>query len=924
MSKNTTHHGRAVRFLLAGSVAALCAGTAEAQRPAPATTAQQPAPVTAAPPETQQAGPSDPQEGEVVVTGVRASLRSSINAKRAADNFSDIIKAQDIGKLPDNSVADSLSRITGVQIVRDVGASRETISGQPVNIRGLQSLSLLNGRTLLSGATGRDVDFRTLASQGFGELIISKSPTADRIEGGLGGTIELKTRNPLDFPKDLVSLTVEGVYRDFGKTLRPNVSGVFSHKFFDDRVGVLLSGSYQRREVRQDQFQLRDGWRVQNGYAGSGFDFDGNGAADLITPSDLRLGYGEDQQKRVGFDGTVTFKASDNLKLRVDGNYSTFDRYFNNGVFRVSGIAPGSLVAGTATTRDGTLLAGTFNNQLIQADGRLEIDVVKAYNYGFNAQWDQDRQHVTFDIGNAFGGTEGRQLVNRFQQFTPRQVRFDFTTGNSIPDIIVGPGVSVTDRSLFRNDLNFNELNDGQNREFSTRLDGKYDIDGFLTGISAGLRYTRTTYKSRGFAQNQQANNTANPINFIPGTNPPQRQSAAIPALDPLFRGFPVSALFPDASGNFPRTWLYGFYPGANLDSSGAYGQIYGLETAGQSENLNGRINIRETTFASYLRADFGGDLGSIPFRGNIGVRVIDTEERSIALQTRTVGGVTTSDFGTTKNKYNDVLPSATVVFDLTPKLLLRAAAGKVLRRPEPSLLHSPIIANGSSLTATSGNIDLLPTRAKQADVGLEWYFAKDGLLSVSGFYKDVKNFVQTVTQRGVDLGPGFVGFDGVSTVYTVTRPINSGAGKIKGFEINYQQAFTFLPGPLKNLGVVTNLTYNDAQDFLGQSKYTTNLIGYYDDGRFDVRVAYNYRTKYASNGDGSNGLQFLNIREIVASAGQLDLSTRYNVTNNLSLQFEGLNLTNTSLRRFTGEEYRLREYRLQGRSYAVSARLQF
>ena len=162
---------------------------------------------------------------EIVVTGTRTALRSGIDAKRGADNFSDVIKAEDIGELPDANLAESLQRITGVQIVRDNAASREQQSGQIVSIRGLPTLAVLNGRTMLPGGTAsRDFDFRSLASEGFSELVISKSPTADRVEGGVGGTIELNTRSPLEFEKRTLSFTGSAARLSYAETTNPDVS----------------------------------------------------------------------------------------------------------------------------------------------------------------------------------------------------------------------------------------------------------------------------------------------------------------------------------------------------------------------------------------------------------------------------------------------------------------------------------------------------------------------------------------------------------------------------------------------------------------------------------------------------------------------------------------------------------------------------
>jgi len=859
---------------------------------------------------------------DIVVTGVRESLRSAINEKRASDNISDVIKAEDIGELPDASVADSLQRITGVQIVRDIGASRENVSGQAVNIRGLPSLTILNGRTALPGFASRDFDFRVLASESFGELIISKTPTADRIEGGLGGTIELNTRNPLDFNEPIYSVIAQGVYLDYADTINPRLSGFATGKFLDGRAGFLLSGSYQKLKTRQDQFVARGGWVVENGYTGSGFDFDKNGVADAILPSDLRLGYGGDEQERIGVDGSLFFEPTDRLTLRIDGSYARFNRAFINGVFRSANNGAANAVPGSLfIDPNGTLLAGTFRNQVVQADGRLEARVVDTWSYGFNAKWESGRLDVNFDVAQSGGSYDGRALTNRYQLFTPQTVAFDFRN-RKVPDIVVGSGPDLTDRSLFRVDLTFNEINRTRNEEFSTRLDLGYDLDGFVDRLSAGVRYARAKVLDRVFFQNRQENNRNNPVVFDPVTG--QRLSAANPALDPLFQGgFPVGSLFKGVDGNFPRQWLFTRYPGGSVNSSGIYGEIYGLERAGQTEDLASLVDITEETLAGYARADFTADLGSVPMRGNVGVRVIGTDIKSTGLRTQQDG---TSALGDEGNDYVDVLPSATAIFDLRQDLLLRVAAGRVMRRPDIPNLRANLSVDRSALEARGGNVKLKPFRADQIDASLEWYFSEDGLLSGAVFYKKAKNFITITTQRGVNLG--LTGLDG-GTSFTVTRPINSGSADIKGFEVNYQQAFTFLPGALSNLGAIANYTYTDADTTNGRpfpnlSKHVYNIVGYYDDGTFDVRLAYNWRSNYSSIGDGSNGVFFIGIDEFVDDPGQLDLSTSLRITNNFQIQAEVLNLTAEDFLRYSGIPSRVRDYRVSGRTFTLGLQAKF
>lgn len=885
---------------------------------------------------------------EVLVTGTRTALRSGIDAKRAADNFSDVIKAEDIGELPDANLAESLQRITGVQIVRDNAASREQQSGQVVNIRGLPTLAVLNGRTMLPGGTAsRDFDFRSLASEGFSELVISKSPTADRIEGGVGGTIELNTRNPLEFEQRTLSFTGTAARLGYAETTNPDLSALYADKFADGRVGVVVSGSYQDLDTRTDAYTARGGWTLGQGFAGSGFDTDNDGTEDAILPSDIRYWYQNDKRERLGLNGTFVLAASDNLNLTVDVNYAKFDRDFYNGVFRTAGFSAANAVPGsTVIDSDGSLVAGSFNNVLVQSDGRLEVDDVETIVYGFKADWSNDRWSLSFDVARMEGSNDGRQLINRYRLLNGANVTYDFR-GQTLPSVVLdGGATNPADRSLYRPDLAFNNPEYFDNSETSSRLDVAYDFaEGFLTRASAGLRYTNSGYERMWFLQNggaggSCANSTAtggfwdpagtgllvaSPVVCDPATG--QFLPASNSALDPLLGGgFPVGDFFSGKDGAFPRAWVYTDYPGGNGNGPGAYGDVYRLSPSA-FEWRDWHTDIDEETLAGYARLDFGSEVGDVPIRGNFGVRVVRTDVGSTSYQTQQDGGLALEK---EKSDYTNVLPSLTVIADLQEDLLLRFAAGRTMRRPgDLNDLRSRLAVETSSGLGTNGNVALKPLVATQVDLGLEWYFAEDGLLSGTVFYKDVKDFVSRETETNVEI-PRLTNLDNNTSLFTITRPVNTGTADIVGFEISYQQAFTQLPGLFKNLGVFANFTFTDLdtdtvaiQDFV-LSKRVYNLVGYYDDGRLDARLAWNWRSKYAYGGDGANGIQAFGFDEVVKASGQLDFSLNYAITENFDLLFEVFNITESDFERYAGVSSRLREFRTGERRFNFGVRATF
>lgn len=877
---------------------------------------------------------SGPALEEVTVTGVRASLRDALNTKRGADNFSDVIKAEDIGELPDANLAESLQRITGVQIVRDVGASREQLDGQPVNIRGLPSLATINGRTMLSGQDSRNFDFRTLASEAFGELVISKTPTADQIEGGLGGTIELKTRKPEEFKGQEISFTANLVQLDYADTTNPNYSGLYANSFLDDRLGVVVSGSYEQIDQRTDAFTSRGGWEFRSGYAGSGFDLNGDGdASDALVPRDLRYWYQAEERERIGFDTVVTFAATEELDVTFNYNYSRFDRDFFNGILALGTgqFTAGNAVAGTTVfDPSGGIVAGEFNNMRVQADGRLSVDDVEAKNYGLNFNWKRDNLGINFDIGRAEGGSEGRQLINRYRMLSSANLAYDFR-GSDVPTVSINGGATdVTDRSLYRVDLAFNDPERFDNTEDMLRLDVDYEFDGAISRVAAGVRTTETNYKRRAFNQTNRVGGSlsrnpgvsvldvdGNPVSFIPASD------ASFDGL--LGQGFPVGDFLSDVNGNIPRAWLYAQYPGGSLDGPGpVYDSVFGLTALGQTENTRNRTDIVEETTAFYVRADVDTELGGIPVSGNFGVRLVDTDIDSTA-RIDNPGGF---EFGTESNSYSDVLPSLNLAAEFSENVVGRFALGRVMRRPDIDLLRPSLQINNSALTGNQGNVQLDPFRADQLDAAVEWYFAEEGLLSFTFFMKDVDNFTSTQVTDVLIEEPGLVG-GGNSAIYSVSTPVNAGSADIQGYEISYQQTFDSLPGLLSNMGAIVNYTYTDAETDTGEafpelSENVYNFILFYDNGTFDARLAYNRRSEYRSDGDGNNRASAVGIDEFVAENGQLDFSTNYAINDNFDVLFEVLNVNNEDFQRYTGSSALVRDYRSAERRFTLGVRGKF
>jgi iron complex outermembrane receptor protein len=324
--------------------------------------------------------------------------------------------------------------------------------------------------------------------------------------------------------------------------------------------------------------------------------------------------------------------------------------------------------------------------------------------------------------------------------------------------------------------------------------------------------------------------------------------------------------------------------------------------------NGNARGNnraVREQDTGAYAQLDYHGTLFGRPLRGNIGLRYVRTDERAAGYQA--LGGGTLT---VVNRSFDDWLPSANLSLDVTDEFVVRLAAARVMARPQlGNLSPGGTINTTGQLTITTGNPLLDPFRATTFDASFEWYFARDSLLSLGLFYKDIGTYIQTLrteipyNQTGLPpslIPPNFTG----NELFLVTAPINTEGGPLKGFEVNYQQPFRFLPGPLRNLGAILNFTYVESKiayvtsatnavpirdDLVNLSPQSWNATLYYDDGRFSIRGSVSYRADYLQRVPAQN---VVNDVEGKNSTLNVDASASFNLNDNITLTAEAINLT--------------------------------
>jgi iron complex outermembrane receptor protein len=866
--------------------------------------------------EAQQAAPANGSNDdgleEVVVTGVRASLRESIETKRNATAFVDAITAEDVGKFPDKNLAESLQRVPGVVINREFG------EGERVNLRGTAAnltRTLFNGHALATAdwfildqlSTTRSFNYLMLPSDLIGKVSVYKSPQADLEEGGIGGVIDVTSRNPLDMKANAVFASLQGAYTALADKKDPQASALYSWKNDNETLGVLIAGLYQKRHLRRDGVEVL-------GY----FDAD-PGAGVVQTPSLIGSALFQQERIRKGANVSVEFRPSDQLEMNVSALYSDFDAANLNENFIAWGtraIANGGTLS-NVTMQGDTAVAGriaSLNNGT--SDFGMVYDAIDRFSsantrsidldtkYALNDAWD-----LHFKVG--YTDAEGNTDAQPFVEFGAPAV-FDYDLRGRTPSVKflnVDP-TDPNDAQFIFSSLHQILNNDDENYAYA---DAEYKVDtSFLKSIKFGAKYTdhnrelifnATTYG--GFHV---------PINTTPA-------SAFAGGLTPGDFLHDINR-----TGTLDQYW--------QIDKSKVENILFkNLATSGRVFYPQQNFSVTEKATAGYVMGNFqAGD----NWRGNLGARVVRTEQISEGALINPSGGAVQNPFGNydpirAERTYTDVLPSLNVVYNISETTLTRFAIAKVMARPDFTDIAPRISLNPGSLSGNSGNPDLDPYRANQADLSIEIYPNANTSYAFGLYYKDVKSFItdNLVTTVYPVQQPTAPSLQCTTTStpnlfncpFAINQRSNGGGGTIKGAEVSLTQ-------PLyAGFGVQTNYTYADSKadngDPLPQSsKSQFNLSTYFENAWVSARLSYTYRSKFFVQFDRQTPLNEKALESLDASISVNVLPP--SASTQVALTFDAVNLTNETIEQYAGEEFRPRAIYDNGRVYFAGVRVKF
>ncbi|HEY0686583.1 MAG TPA: TonB-dependent receptor [Steroidobacter sp.] len=834
----------------------------------------------------ERSGEARPLE-EVVVSGIRGSLRESLDSKREATAIVDVINSEDIGKFPDKNVADSLQRIPGISVDRIWGEGRD------IFVRGTDSTmnrTLMNGQSVASAYwwandnPSRGFNYDILASELVAALEVYKSPEADIDEGSIGGLVNVRTRRPMDLAPFTARVSAEAQYSDLPDEVDPQVSGLLSWQNDAGTFGALGSVSYQTRNMRRDGLEA-----FPDNTLFDITDQNGNVTRDVYSVWGGGSAIFQQDRERITANATLQFRPDDrwDIALNYVNSDMDMDNHNQNYLFMPGGY---KLPAGATVTNP--VFIPTSDGRQALVGGRLDdpntpgASIEPIYREAFiesqvidldvSFKGDGWRLHGQSGYTNAEGGSDRDQ--NYWFQGNTREV---INLGPNTIEVAY-PDLDATDAAaLTLVPANLRDwVRKMEEEEFYAQGDLQVDIDsGFFKSFKTGVKFRDDTVEN-----NRQ-------VGTVDPDNPNYAALSAI-TMDQVSTGL-TPALHGEAatSGSLTRyAWINGDLARQVIDP---------LLDLQYDFDERAYYKINEQIVAAYVKGDF--ELGRL--RGNAGVRAVRTDQDSTAF----INGAR----GTVSRSYTDYLPSVNAVFGITNDLLLRGAVSRAMARNTFQDLSANITIDATTGSASAGNPQLDPIYADQFELGAEWYFSDASLVSATYFWKSLDTFIYRRTASEA--------IDGQTL--NVTRPFNSDDGAdIQGVELQWQQSFG------GGFGAVLNYTFTDAEvdpvpgqpklQLQGNSEDQLNASAYFENDRFSVRLSYNYRSD-------AFGALTMGSQIVTDAYEQLDATASWNWSDAVVLYATAVNITNEVIYQRTDDGIPVGFYE-NGPRYSLGARVRF
>lgn len=856
----------------------------------------------------------------VTVTGIRKGIEDAINVKRNADTIVEALSAEDIGKLPDASVAESISRLPGIATQR----SSVTGKAQDISVRGMSpdfNGGVLNGREQASTSTSRALQFDQFPAELVSGVTIHKTAEATLLNQGLSSTINMTTARPLDFSGRNVVMNVRGEKANKAENL-PGFKGgsgdreslSYIDQFADRTLGVVLGLSRSKSTgATQPDMGTWGGWTPSVPYNGK----------DVKVPGGFTSRINDTTEKRDAALATLQYKPHKDFETSVDVLWSkgrfTLDRFGLEGP--LGGLSAGANDSGgkliNATVVGDVATSGTFDNWkgVINNHFNDYSDELKSFGWnlrtkagGFTLTGDLSlsentrkllRYETTLGIaGNAYGATDTISFSG-FDGNNHTQVKYTGGLNYADPNLI-----KLTDVQGWAGATN---VQDGyyatpttKDKVQSARLGARRDVAwGPISRIDGGLNYTERTKDRTTIEGALVLNSAVNAAGVV--TNRLAAETAP-----GSFTGYGGTTGIPTLQWN-PR---------------GSLGPIYRLNTWSDPDILGKNWGVKEEVTTGYLKGDIDTQVGPLGLRGNVGLQLVNTKQSASGLRVDTAscnGGnhsCTYTDISRS-HSYSDVLPSVNLGADLGGGQVVRMGAGKVISRPQMEDLRAGLEfsynTTNQRYTGNAGNPKLEPFRANAFDLSYEKYFGNKGYISVAGFYKDLKTYIVR-SSRYFDYSSYLTGANAnaVSARDLITQPTNGSGGSIQGFELAVNVPLSLLTPALDGFGVLINHSDTKSEVDLpvegfrtanigtvkiplpGLSRRVTNLRAYYEKGGLQVAVAARQRSSFLGTiSDFQDNNQLVFIKGETTVDLQLSYEFKSGMAKGLTLLAQGTNMTN-------------------------------
>ena len=883
------------------------AQTDQPSPPDPTATAQQnPADPVQSPdaPQSPAATNAPSDDSAIVVTGLRRSLQSARNIKRNSDQVVDAIVAEDIGKLPDIAVSDTAARIPGIQVERNGGEASRVL------LRGLDRsyyTTTYNGREIFTAET-RSVALQDFPAGAIAAVEVFKTSTANLVEPGLTGLINVRSRRPFDFKGFEVAGSVWGVWGNQARDFDPQGQILVTDRWRagDSEFGALLNFSYTRLHY-QDSVR-RHGFFVAN-----------------LTPQNLRspdfpeIRYFEGDRWRPSVNGALQFRNGD-LSLYAEGLWQGYRENLTDRMWQQPLWNCGQAIYSNIVQENGQIISGTVTRPGCNGDWPQGFQGAtkrrtNTYQFAIGGSYDAGPLRITADLARTDSTfklrTESVDWKLSTNDFTLNW--FTGRPGGSGPTFEI-VGIDFADPSIYRYRGFFEDYLTAKGKDWQGRLDFEYELGmAALPKLQWGVRYVdRDAIRKAG---NRYFNANNGGVFNIPISSVPLDYELFHPA----FNG--------DSHRPTPTTWMAPTFDSVWDDLRGLrqFNLDQGIPCDGDPTIVNCDTNdpqvdprrtfrINEKSPAAYAQVNYNFDIGEVNVGGIVGMRWVRTKDR--------VEGTLFSDQPnpaptllvpiSVTNKYTDWLPNANMNVRFNPQWTLRLAVTKTRTRPlfeqlNPSLeLDLPNFGCNPALThcartGRGGNPFLKPLRSWNYDASLEYYFSRTGFASAAVFQRDMKGFIvnQTVVFPDPDPQTGFP--------IEITGPVNTNKGRIKGFEAQVSTFFDwdFVPTWARGFGAQANVTYIDPKIDLfvagaerrvripDVSKWTYNLVGMYEAHGFTARLAYNHRSSYPEGAvlDEAGGGNGATRQGRGNPVGRLDWSSSYAFNDNFTVFFDWTNI---------------------------------